>query len=687
MLRICLFSASSAHRVPLVMLWLIASVAYSEEVAEWRVPATIIDSACIDSRHSTCPPAKPLSHKVQVAWNKQTIQTRMVVPSANVRVGPFYITKEVERRSGTSPVSSTFHISLWARSPALYDSGQFVGATQSLTKIGETTEVLDGPDYQQKTTYVTVTLPGVFSAVQLRVESWGSVADGILPADCGDLPNNASNPESLDQPCLEVAVNPLAVLVPRVAPVSIIYEAPGNCSWANLTHTHAAGSDLTVEDSSSTATRTITDVSVLGHSVDHSDFTEEKVTSKGRESKVVLSRGESFGTALGLPLENPGNAECNNPNVSVPARENSGPGKGDVFVFLYQPALVYWNTSDMSNFLFTDASAPDHPRHIFTVTAAQIAAGQGLPPGISFTDQEKSAILALDPFTSGNWSPANLPERYIFLDELWSISQGQAVQQNQTQQIVNVGKIRQAVTDAKAQSQDNLDIATNFVLTAFGYGGGVAVKAAAGAAVGWLSTQWPQAMQASFSDIEKSIQNQGLLELFNYTNQTTTTTTYTRSQEIDNIDENDITQTFFVKDTNVGLNIGLFYDALFGTFAFLPWPAEMGIARSYSIRHLPSITWSLSLDRNKAVNEVMPQQLRKKIPTNATGVSIVAAPATSYTVSKVVNKGTPRGVMLRSSGLGLRGTTNNQGRFQALYYVLNVRGQKVAQLWINCRIE
>lgn len=665
-------------------LFATAHAVRGEETADWRTPATIIDSACIDSQHSTCPPAKPLSHNIQIQWDEQNIQTRMVVPSAIVRLGPFYISKEVERRSGSANVSSTFHISVWARSPALYDSGQFVGATRALAKIGETTEVLSGGDHEAKTVFVTVTLPGVFDAVQLRVEAWGVSGTGRFPPGCSDLPSDAQNPQALDQPCLQVAVNPLAVLVPKVAPVGIIYEPPGNCSWANLTHTHAAGSDMTVEDSSSTTTHTITDVSVLGHSVDHSDFSEEKVTSKQRESKVVLSRGESFGTALGLPLESPGNADCNNPNVAVPPRQNNGPGKGDVFVFLYEPSLLYWNTSDMSNFLFTDASAPGHPRHMFTVTAAQIASGQGLPPGISFTDQEKAAILALDPFTDPNWTPANLPERFVFLNELWSLSQGLAVQQNESQAIVTAGKIRQAVTDAKAQSQDNLDIATEFVIAAFSYGGGAAAKAGAAAAVGWIATQWPQAMQASFGDIQKSIQNQGLLQLFNYTNQTTTTTTYTRSQEIDTSNENDITQNFFVKDTNQGINVALFYDALFGTFTFLPWPPEMGVATAYPVRHLPSIVWSVKVTRNSSVHELMPSELHNKV-TALGGSTLIAAPANSYMVSRTVAKGMPPGLV--PIGFGVRGMFRTSGMHQALYYALNARHQKVAQVWINFEIR
>lgn len=187
-------------------------------------------------------------------------------------------------------------------------------------------------------------------------------------------------------------------------------------------------------------------------------------------------------------------------------------------------------------------------------------------------------------------------------------------------------------------------------------------------------------MQASFSDIEKSIQNQGLLQLFSYTSQTTTTTTYTRSQEIDTTSENDITQDFFVKDTNQGQNVALFYDALFGTFAFLPWPTDMGVAHACPLRHLPVIAWSVRVNRNAPVRETMPRELHERIRSLG-GSLLIAAPANSYTVSRTVAKGMPGG--FAKVGFGVRGTFLGNQNHQALYYAVNSRRHKVAQVWIN----
>ncbi len=541
--------------------------------------------------------------------------------------------------------------------------------------------VLNGEDSEEKTLYVTATLPSVFTAVQLRAQS------SAFPADCGDLPESADNPATLDQPCLQVAVNPLAVLVPKVAPLAILYEGPGNCSWANLTHTHAAGADMTVQESTSTSSRTITDLTVLTAKVDHSDFTEEKVSSKERESKVVVSRSQSFGTQLGLPLESPGNPECNNPSASVPARQNSGLGQGDVFIFLYEPSLIYWNTADMSNFVFTDASAPGHPRHMFIVTAAQIAQGAGLPPGITFTDAEKNAILSLDPFTNPNWTVTNLPERLVFVNEIWSLSQGQAIQQNDSEKTMTAGRIKQAVSDAQAESQDNLDIPTKLVLTAFSFGGGAAVNAAVGAALGWMASQWPDPSAMGFDGLEKAVKEKGVSQLFTYTNETTVTTTYTRGKEIEKTDENAITQNFYIKDTNQGLNVALFYDALFGTLAFVPWPANMGVATSYSIRRLPVSSWSVATTHGGPIVEAMPRELLSSL-AKVGGKQIVPVPAAKYVVSRQFTKGLPTSFQLNLSKGNLRGQiAMRKQRAQALFLVLNEKRKKVGQLWVNVDVN
>lgn len=661
-----------------------AATAVADEPADWPTPAHLIDNVCLDPVNKDCS-GKPVRHQVAIQWDAAHTQTRMIVPGAKVRLGPFRISKRVERLSGANPASSSFIVSVWARSPALYDAnGQYAGAQQGLVQIGTANRTLGGGDNEEEVLYVTATLPGIFTAVQIRASVGPLGAASRFPADCGELPASAAAPEALDQPCLQVAVNPLAVLVPKVVPLAIVYEPPGNCSWANLTNSHAAGSAITVEQSTSTSSRTITDAQVVVQ-VDHSDFTEEKTKSSSRRSQVTVSRSQSVGTELGLPLESPGNPECNNPDVTVPDRPSAGPGKGDLFVLLYEPALIYWNTENMSNFVFLDQAVPGHPRQYLVATATQIATGQGLPAGVSFTPAEAKAILDLDPFTNPAWSPTTLPARMIFLNEVWAISQGLAVEQNQSQRKVTIGEIKEAVRNADVSPRDNVDFATKLSLLALNFGASAAAKAGIGAALGWLATQWPDPSAAGFDDLDATVKGVSVPKLFDIQNQTTVTTTYTRSVAIEASEETAITQSFHVKDRNQGLRVALFYDALFGSFAFVPWPEGMGVARDREVRRLPSLEWSLTATPEGQVVERMSPQLRAQV-AEAGGTRALAASTRAYDVADPLAKGLPAGFRLDLTSATLRGRIEARTQAaQALYVLSNAQGRAVAQLWVTIR--
>src|SRR5215831_19691684 len=157
--------------------------------------------------------------------------------------------------------------------------GTFIGAQSDLVEIGRGDFVLSGTT-SSTYVYVQATLPSVLTAVQLQA----SIKDGQgrfvkssnFPDKCSNLPASAKDPSNLDESCLQVAVNPLAVVVPHVIPLSIIYEPPGNCSWANLTEAHTAGTAITVQTTQFSSTQTIHDASVFGFELDKSNVTEAK---------------------------------------------------------------------------------------------------------------------------------------------------------------------------------------------------------------------------------------------------------------------------------------------------------------------------------------------------------------------------------------------------------------------------
>ncbi len=61
-----------------------------------------------------------------------------------------------------------------------------------------------------------------------------------------------------------------------------------------------------------------------------------------------------------------------------------------------------------------------------------------------------------------------------------------------------------------------------------------------------------------------------LPELYKDHTDTTVITTLSRNTLIEETNENTITQSFHVRDTDHPMTVDLFYDTLFGTFAFIP---------------------------------------------------------------------------------------------------------------------
>jgi hypothetical protein len=558
---------------------------------DWPTPAELSYSLTLNGQPQS---------KIGIAWgppDPQTgmrdpskIQTRMVFPTARVRFGPFHLSASIDTL-GNHPlppgISTTFDISVWGRSPALYlPDGRYLGANLHMVQLGETREVIMGAE-GERDVFVIATLPSILTVVQLRASITGHVGGQsfTFPANCGDLPELSGN-LGMDVGCLQAAVNPLAVLVPKLLPLSIIYEPPGNCSYANLTHEHTAGAAITVQQSDSTSSHTITDTSILGFSIDHADFSEEKISEKEVTSRVIVTSGQSFGTRLGLPVTNPGDPRCDEPDVTVPARANSGPGKGDVFIFLTNPPLLYWDTADTFNFLFAEQSPPGVPSsNILQVPAWQIATGEGLAElGLSLTEEERKTILALDPFTAldlsfagpGPFEEPKLPKRFVrVVNDPFVLPAGLGVGVDEMQQFITAGKISDTVKQAETQGDGTTepDPLSRLILKGLVLGGGFAAGAAAGAAVTAIENQWGSgASQKDATDVADMVKKISIPDLYSQTTQTTTTVTYARSDAIETVRGDAIIQHFLVKDSNNAMRVALYYDTFFGTFAFLPLP-------------------------------------------------------------------------------------------------------------------
>jgi hypothetical protein len=551
--------------------------------AIWRTPAALNFAANQDDDTGK------LNFNVDIGWAPgsrptRAVITRMVVPTPRVRFGPFYLSVG-PGLTGRQPVVCT--IIVLARSPALYlkrpdGAYHFRGASADLVEIGRASATFPSDGIADREIYLEATLPGVFNALQLRASVNGGGFAGrtiSFPVGCGSVPLEAAAPQKLDHPCLQVAVNPLGMVVPRIVPLTIIYEPPGACSWANATDTHTAGAALTLTEGQSTSTHTIRDTELLGFSLDHADFSEDKSSETERKSEVRVTTSDSLGTRLGLPRGSP-------PDCEPAPLDRRGPGKGDLFVFLVDPPALFWDSDNMSNFLFAEAaqSPPGMTPQFEAAFAWQLASNQGLPAGLDLSDEDRKAILSLDPFTDpglqfeerGGFRWPRLPKRFVLLTRRpIGLGAGVGFDSETMRQVLTAGSIRTAIRDSTTGSEtEDLDLPVRLVLTGLTLELAAAGGYAAGAAVEALGKRyWSDLTEKELTDLAGTAKSKVLdafPQLFTQSSGTTTIATYSQSRQVARMDEHAVTQRFFLQDRDQGMTVAIYYDTFFGTFAFAP---------------------------------------------------------------------------------------------------------------------
>lgn len=180
---------------------------------------------------------------------------------------------------------------------------------------------------------------------------------GFLSSKTVHFPSTACGEIGGDADCLQIAMQPTALIAPNVFPIALIYEPPGNCSWANFTQTETVGVSAVIEQSESTTEGLVSETRNLpilpdidafeGIRVDETkQYQEAKETSTAKRSNVFVTDKFSRGTILGLPLPGGTFPNCVNKEGEGP----KGPGKGDAFVFLVNPNFLFWDTGILSNF-------------------------------------------------------------------------------------------------------------------------------------------------------------------------------------------------------------------------------------------------------------------------------------------------------------------------------------------------
>ncbi|MEP6601429.1 MAG: hypothetical protein ABJB49_06405 [Nitrospirota bacterium] len=640
----------------------------------WPVSATLDYFFC---EKGECHPSHPVI-STSITWGPVSSQ-RMVFATTRVVFGPFHLKKDSVLGTSKTAPPTTYRVEIWARSPAFYGpDGQFAGSNLHLRRIGSASAVLRDEE-ETKDLFVSATLPGVINAVQLRASINGTVKTSSFPG-CGDLPPLGGS-SSLDQNCMQAAVNPLAILTPHVAPLAIIYEPPGNCSFAKLTQTDVVGTTMSAQGSLSTSVNTLTDPGLVSKALgaEQQNVTLQQSSPNSRIARLTLSRSQTFGTALSTGLPD----LCRQVGANVAPRPNSGPGRGDIFLLMVNQPLIYWDQGGLSNFLFGGSPGTQ----LLAVPAWELATPAGLEQlktqnNVSLSQEEANTILQLDPLTSlpatapqgsGPFVYPALPKRFIPLDQpIVSLPSGLAADFSVTRDEVVSADEQACNMSTSTTTSDTLGLTEKIAV----FAGELDLSLG----VGGLGLDKDVA-----SSVAEGVRGISATDILGNTH-TTTVLGFSSCKGLQNLSESTDTQDAFLKDTNNGINVAPYYDAFFGTVAYVPLAPGMGSLRDPALLDLklPHFVWSLNLKRGRTITQALPQELNTKIA--ALGfASLRVAPPQAHSVPRKAARGLLSGLTLDSSSGTISGqvTAANQQRAQALYIVMNPGGKPIAQLWIN----
>jgi hypothetical protein len=178
------------------------------------------------------------------------------------------------------------------------------------------------------------------------------------------------------------------------------------------------------------------------------------------------------------------------------------------------------------------------------------------------------------------------------------------------------------------------------------------------------------------------IKNISAAQIFGQT-KTTVTVGLNSCKGLAHLSQDTETQNAFLKDTNTGINVAPYYDAFFGTIAYVPLAAGMGVLTDQEVldTKVQHFVYNVQARLNSDVRVALPSDLGPKL--SALGhATLKLAPAGSYIVPRNTAQGIPVGLHLDSLG-NISGKLVTPQNSQALYYVQDVLGKTVAALWVN----
>jgi len=429
---------------------------------------------------------------------------------------------------------------------------------------------------------------------------------------------------------------------------------------------------------------------------------------------VQLKTGVTYFTQLG-PV---GDARCSqvDQQVNVPDRRTTGgPGRGDVFVLLVNAPFVYWNTNNLSNarYLLPDEPLPPGLDVVQTnPTAENLRTHTNLATALALRPQsDLDAIRSIDPLAANPPIDPNAPvttsafqelpsNRYLRVAAPFSLGTNAApikVDQEHDDSRFSIATIGQQYSDTMKNSSQNAALAVLNKATQFGtaYLAGKAAGIAANA-VFFDGNASPKVIDAIEGAFKGSIPT-----LFQDSTTVTTQTTLLDAQSQKQFSTAGNVQSFFIKDTLRPLDFQVYYDVLFGTFAFQEKPSAIGqVAQDFRSaletqgRVIPQFAWVKTVPQGNAIDAQLPAAILSQISSlggdqRFVPFSLVPVTAGDMIARAGATPGIPAGLSMTASGLS-GATSAAPGVYQQAFNVLNAQGVADASispvLWMTVSV-
>lgn len=644
------------------------------------------------------------------------LRQQAVFSGRRVRFGPFKVSTSYLSQSPLAGFGTTFTVRVLARSP------QQINPLADLTEIAKVSTRLipTGPGATAtREFFVDADLPGGLNALAIEA-SIGDYLPGAGTVFSKFYPDSECKKRLYgDQKCLQAGINPLGVTMGLV-PLSIVYEPPGQCSHASLSTSETTALAVAIDQSEVKATQTLSDVVIAAGLVkdEHTNTSWEK-TNQSRKSSEVTS---DTTTTVGTELAGSAAPDC---RTAPDRRSSRGPGKGDLFVFAANTPLVYWNTGNLSNsrHLLPDEPLPpnlpprDQPRPAFAFAHQLTPGSPALPDVLEFKSPEDlEAILRLDPFTTIATGNANAPVTtlpHIALDpkrfvSIWVPSIGAdipfKVERSNTDARFSVEATATKRGDHKKMVTEDSNAAFGNTMLQFGTRAGLAA-ATSGASEALLQTESYReqcdaspgssacdelsSREAITSDIQDAVKSGSIPTFFQDRTETSVEVTLSESNSLARREQSGNVQSFFMRDPNRSLDVEVYYDLLFGTFAFQELPAAMGslplqtrLALFEGGSQRGQSGWVKTVVKGIPSTVALPNDIRTQLSgyVGGSAFSLRSLPTESFIPGAGKVAGLPAGVAVARDGLNAD-TNAEPGVYQQAFMVENNQGVAGGIYW------